>query len=64
VPIRYESEINSLVNARLGLQWQRWWSEVYGSTLTDENRLQDPAGGFGSRPRPRTIGLQVRAMTE
>lgn len=66
VPILYESEINSLVNARLGLQWKRWSFEVYGSNLTDENRLQDPAGGFGfgSRPRPRTIGLQVRAMTE
>jgi len=66
VPILYQSEVNDLVNARLGLQWNRWSFELYGDNLTDENRLQDPAGGFGfgSRPRPRTIGLQVRAMTE
>lgn len=61
VPILYESEVNDLVNARIGLQWNRWSIELYGLNLTNEDRLQDPNGGygFGARPRPRTIGIQV-----
>jgi iron complex outermembrane recepter protein len=61
VPILYESEINEFVNARIGLEWNRWSIELYGLNLTNEDRLQDPNGGygFGARPRPRTIGLRI-----
>jgi iron complex outermembrane receptor protein len=61
VPILYESEINEFVNARIGLQWNRWSIELYGLNLTNEDRLQDPNGGygFGARPRPRTVGLRI-----
>lgn len=61
VPILYESEINEFVNARIGLQWNRWSIELYGLNLTNEDRLQDANGGygFGARPRPRTVGLRI-----
>ncbi len=61
VPILYESQINEFVNARIGLEWNRWSIELYGLNLTNEDRLQDPNGGygFGARPRPRTIGLRI-----
>lgn len=61
VPILYESEVNDFVNARIGLQWNRWSIELYGLNLTNEYRLQDPNGGygFGARPRPRTIGIRI-----
>jgi outer membrane receptor protein involved in Fe transport len=60
-PILYESEVNDLVNARIGVQWNRWSIEFYGLNLTNEDRLQDPNGGygFGARPRPRTVGLRI-----
>jgi iron complex outermembrane receptor protein len=60
-PILYESEVNDLVNARIGVQWNRWSIELYGLNLTNEDRLQDPNGGygFGARPRPRTVGLRI-----
>lgn len=60
-PILYESEVNDLLNARVGLQWHRWSIELYGANLNNEDRLQDPNGGFGfgTRPRPRTIGVRL-----
>ncbi len=60
-PILFRSEVNDLLNARIGARWKRWSLELYGANLTNENRLQDPNGGFGfgARPRPRTIGVQV-----
>lgn len=60
-PILYESEVNDLVNARIGVQWNRWSIELYGLNLTNEDRLQDPNGGygFGARPRPRTLGVRI-----
>jgi iron complex outermembrane recepter protein len=61
VPILYDSAVNDLVNARVGLQWSGWSIELYGANLTNEDRLQDPNGafGFGSRPRPRTVGVRL-----
>lgn len=66
VPILYESEVNDFVNARLGLQWNRWTIELYGSNLTNEDRLQDPNGGFGfgARPRPRVLGVRLGGSFE
>ncbi|GFE82596.1 TonB-dependent receptor [Steroidobacter agaridevorans] len=66
VPILYESDVNDLVNARLGLQWNRWTIELYGSNLTSEDRLQDPNGGFGfgARPRPRVLGVRLGGSFE
>jgi hypothetical protein len=60
-PILYESEVNDFVNARIGVQWNRWSIELYGLNLANDDRLQDPNGGygFGARPRPRTIGLRI-----
>ncbi len=65
-PILYESEVNNLLSARLGLEWNRWLIELYGTNLTNENRLQDPNGGygFGTRPRPRTIGFKIGGSFE
>lgn len=61
VPILFRSGVNDLLNARIGARWNRWSLELYGANLTNENRLQDPNGGFGfgARPRPRTIGIQL-----
>ena len=65
-PILYESEVNDLVNARLGLQWNGWSIELYGANLTNEDRLQDPNGGFGfgARPRPRVLGVRLGGSFE
>lgn len=60
-PILYKSEVNDFLNARIGLQWNQWSIELYGANLNNEDRLQDPNGGFGfgTRPRPRTIGIRL-----
>ncbi len=65
-PILYKSDVNDLLNARVGLQWNRWNIELYGANLTNENRLQDPNGGFGfgARPRPRVLGLHLGGSFE
>jgi outer membrane receptor protein involved in Fe transport len=56
----------SLVNARIGLQTDRWVLALYGKNLTDEedsaydgiNSSQDPRAIITARPR--TIGLQAQ----
>jgi outer membrane receptor protein involved in Fe transport len=65
-PILYKSEVNDFLNARIGLQWNRWTVELYGANLTNEDRLQDPNGGFGfgARPRPRVLGLRLGGSFE
>lgn len=65
-PILYKSAVNDLLNARIGLQWNQWSIELYGANLNNEDRLQDPNGGFGfgTRPRPRTIGVRFGGSFE
>ncbi len=40
-----------------------WTVELFGDNLANANGIQDASGafGFGTRPRPRTVGIEVRA---
>lgn len=62
-PVLFQTDIINILDARLGVSRNGWSYELFGENLTDANGLQDTAGAFGfaSRPRPRTIGVQVRA---
>lgn len=60
-PVFFESDTIGLLNARVGLTINGWAFQLYGQNLLDDNDRQDPlaAFGFGSRPRPRTVGIKV-----
>lgn len=51
----------SLVNARIGAQWNNVNVEAYVLNLTDENKSIDPYQAWenANRTRPRTFGLKV-----
>jgi len=51
----------SLVDARIGLQWNKVNIELFGTNLTNENKWIDPYHGWdnANRTRPRMVGLQV-----
>jgi outer membrane receptor protein involved in Fe transport len=50
-----------LVDARIGLQWNKVNVELFGTNLTNENKWIDPYHGWdnANRTRPRMVGLQV-----
>lgn len=62
VPIVFESDVIRMLNARLGLQVDRWSFELFGENLTDADGMLDGYWGYGAgaRPRPRTIGLAAK----
>jgi hypothetical protein len=62
-PVLFQTDVINILDARIGVSRHGWSYELFGENLTDANGLQDTAGAFGfaSRPRPRTIGVQVRA---
>jgi outer membrane receptor protein involved in Fe transport len=64
VPIvDFETDTLHFLNARLGVSHGNLRAELFGRNLLDENGMQDPlaAFGFGSRPRPRVIGVELGA---
>jgi outer membrane receptor protein involved in Fe transport len=50
-----------LVDARIGLDWNQAWFEIYGMNLTNENKWIDPYHDWtnANRTRPRAIGVKV-----
>lgn len=62
-PVLFQTDVIDMLDARLGFSRSGWSYELFGENLTNANGLQDTAGtfGFASRPRPRTIGVQIRA---
>ena len=63
-PVLFETDVIDKLDARLGFSRAGWSYELFGENLANADGLQDTAGAFGfaSRPRPRTFGLQVRAV--
>jgi outer membrane receptor for ferrienterochelin and colicin len=61
--IGFRTDTLRLFNARIGVEHGRWTGELFGNNLLDEDGVQDPLAGFGfgSRPRPRVIGVKVGA---
>lgn len=57
---QYSDDIG-LVDARIGLTWNKAWFELYGSNLTNENKWIDPYHQWtnANRTRPRAIGLKA-----
>ena len=51
----------SLLNARVGIAWERLSLDLFGSNLTNENEYIDPYWGWknANRTRPRTLGVEV-----
>lgn len=62
VPIVFESDVIRMLNARLGLQFDRWSFELFGENLTNADGMLDGSWeyGAGPRPRPRTIGVAAK----
>jgi len=56
-----QSDIISLLNARLGWENGAWTAELYVQNILDENGLDSPASieRLATRPWPRTVGLQL-----
>ena len=55
-----ESEVISILYARLGAAWERFSVDLYADNiLNDRDRVAPNIVGFASRPRPRTYGVQV-----
>ena len=56
-----KSDDIGLVDARLGVQWNAAFFELYGSNLTNENRWIDPYHDWtnANRTRPRAIGIKA-----
>ncbi|WP_116367576.1 TonB-dependent receptor [Parahaliea mediterranea] len=51
----------SLLNARIGISWERVSLELFGTNLTNENDYIDPYWGWknANRTRPRTLGVEA-----
>jgi outer membrane receptor protein involved in Fe transport len=64
-PILFETDIIHMLNARIGLSRGSWSFDLFATNLLNANGVQDAGGayGFGARPRPRGIGLEVRTST-
>ncbi|MEJ1963588.1 MAG: TonB-dependent receptor [Gammaproteobacteria bacterium] len=62
-PILFTTDTINMLNARFGLSRGAWTVELFGDNLANANGIQDASGafGFGTRPRPRTVGIEVRA---
>jgi hypothetical protein len=59
-----ESDVVQLLDARVGASFEMWSAELFGSNLLNEDEAQTPfetINSIASRPRPRTIGIRVRA---
>lgn len=56
-----KSDAIGLVDARIGLEWNAAWFELYGTNLTNENKWIDPYHQWtnANRTRPRAIGFKV-----
>lgn len=51
----------ALLDARLGISWERVSLELFGTNLTNENEYIDPYWGWknANRTRPRTLGVEA-----
>ena len=65
-PILFTTDVINMLNARVGITRSGWSFELFGDNLANANGIQDAVGafGFGSRPRPRTLGVEIRAELE
>ncbi len=61
-PILFTTDTINMLDARVGLSRAGWSFELFGDNLANANGIQDASGGFGfgTRPRPRTLGIEVR----
>jgi iron complex outermembrane receptor protein len=64
-PILFETDIIHMLNARVGVSRGSWSADIFSTNLLNANGVQDAVGayGFGARPRPRTIGIELKAST-
>jgi iron complex outermembrane recepter protein len=64
-PILFATDIIHMLDARIGTSLGAWSLDVFSTNLLNANGVQDAVGayGFGARPRPRTVGLELRAST-
>jgi outer membrane receptor protein involved in Fe transport len=64
-PILFQTDIIHMLNARIGFSCASWSFDLFATNLLNANGVQDAAGAydFGARPRPRSIGLEVRTST-
>ena len=64
-PILFRTDNISMLNARMGLNWNIYGIDLFATNLLHANGVQDTAGAydFGARPRPRTFGLEFRVKT-
>ena len=64
-PILFRTDKISMLNARLGFDWNRYSVDLFASNLLHATGVEDTAGAydFGARPRPRTLGIEFRAKT-
>jgi iron complex outermembrane receptor protein len=64
-PILFETDIIHMLNARIGVTRASWSFDLFATNLLNANGVQDAAGayGFGARPRPRSLGLEIRTST-
>lgn len=56
-----QSDDIRLLDARIGVNWDRVSLELFGTNLTDENKYIDPYWGWknANRTRPRTVGVEA-----
>jgi hypothetical protein len=61
-PILFKTDVIDMLDARVGVSRAGWSFELFGDNLANANGIQDASGafGFGSRPRPRTLGIEIR----
>ncbi len=64
-PILFRTAIMHMLDARIGVQRGEWEVDLFATNLLNANGIQDGDGafGFGARPRPRTVGIEIRAST-
>lgn len=64
-PILYKTDIIHMLDARIGMKRAVWSVDLFATNLLNSNGIQDTAGafGFGARPRPRSIGIELRTST-
>jgi outer membrane receptor protein involved in Fe transport len=57
------SDHHMQINARVGIENDRWGLYLFGTNLTDENTALEAItlSGNSTRPRPRTLGVNLRA---
>lgn len=61
IPVLFKSDTISLLNARIGVEHDRWSMELFAQNILGENGTLDGMSGIGlgARARPRVMGVKL-----